>query len=114
MDIESYEWSTFPFMLNSNKALLPKQILMELHFFPKTHIEAEYSHFLKSSNGTSYQPPGTPLNMIAPLVNGKLDYFHPSIRFFQSIYVAGYDVAQFEYNSASIEECCQEFTFIRT
>jgi hypothetical protein len=110
MDIEGYEWNTLPYMLDTDEeSLLPLQILLELHFFPQSFIMRRFPHFLNATNGT-YQPPGTPKDMIAS--NGK-DYLHPAIRLFEKFDKKGFQVASVEYNPQSVDECCQEFTFIR-
>jgi hypothetical protein len=64
---------------------------------------------VKDTFGGQYFPPGTPAEMMPVNAN----FLQPVIRLFQQIYYRGYEVANFEYNPESIEECCQEYTFIR-
>ena len=103
LDIEGYEWNTLPYLLQSSLSEnLPRQITLELHFFPPWHAVTCFQG--------SFQPKGTPPEFLAK--NGT-DYLHPTIRLFQLFYERGYHVSSSEYNHFSIEECCQEFTFVR-
>lgn len=102
MDIEGYEWTTLPFMLqHPDENKLPKQILFEMHMFPFGHVKEMFEG--------NYFPPGTPPEMMPQQGN----FLHPLVRLFHLMYSRGYHVANYEYNPQSIEECCQEFTMIR-
>jgi Na+-transporting methylmalonyl-CoA/oxaloacetate decarboxylase gamma subunit len=103
MDIEGYEWNSLPFMLeHPEQSKLPRQISLELHFFPPDFARGKFRGFT--------QPEGTPENLIAE--DGK-NFWHPAVKLMQLFDSRGYQVSSNEYNHMSVGECCSELTYIR-